>query len=73
MNLKIAIYDHVLKPKYIKVYQYMEEMSSRNRLSINNSHKKDIVNLLADIIAIKEKYGMNYMEDLELIEKYNGN
>ena len=71
MDLKVAIYRHVLEPKYIKVYQYMEEVSRTNRISITYSHRKDIVDLLADIIAIKEKYGIDYSEDLELIQRYN--
>lgn len=71
MDLKVAIYRHVLEPKYIKVYQYIEEMSNVNRISITRSHRKDIVDLLADIIAIKEKYGIDYSEDLELIQRYN--
>lgn len=71
MDLKIAIYKHALEPKYIKIYQYMEEMSKVSRLSITRSHRKDIVDLLGDIIAIKDKYGINYSEDLELLQRYN--
>jgi hypothetical protein len=71
MDLKVAIYRHVLEPKYIKIYQYIEEMSRTSRLSITRSHRKDIVNILADVIAIKEKYGIDYSEDLELLQKYN--
>jgi len=71
MDLKVAIYRHVLEPKYIKIYQYIEEMSRTSRISTTRSHRKDIVDLLADIIAIKEKYGIDYSEDLELLQKYN--
>ena len=71
MDLKVAIYRHVLEPKYIKIYQYIEEMSRVSRISITRSHRKDIVDLLADIVAIKEKYGIDYSEDLELLQKYN--
>ena len=71
MDLKVAIYRHVLEPKYIKIYQYIEEMSRTSRISITRSHRKDIVDLLADVIAIKEKYGIDYSEDLELLQKYN--
>ncbi len=52
MDLKVAIYRHVLEPKYIKIYQYMEEMSRVSRISITRSHRKNIVDLLADIVAI---------------------
>lgn len=71
MDLKVAVYRHALEPKYIKIYQYIEEMSRVSRLSITRSHRKDVVSLLADIIAIKEKYGIDYSEDLELLQKYN--
>jgi hypothetical protein len=46
-------------------------VSRTNRISITYSHRKDIVGLLADVIAIKEKYGIDYSEDLELLQKYN--
>jgi hypothetical protein len=71
MDLHTAIYNHVLEPKYIKVYKYIEELSKRSRMSILSDHRKDIIILLADIIAVKEKHGMDYSKDLELLTKYN--
>jgi len=71
MDLHTAIYNHVLEPKYIKVYKYIEELSKRSRMSILSDHRKDIIIFLADIIAVKEKHGMDYSKDLELLTKYN--
>jgi hypothetical protein len=70
MNIKTAIYNRILEPKYIKVYQYIEELSKSSRMLIIKANKEDIVFLLADIISIKEKYNIPYSEDLILIEKY---
>tara|TARA_R110000868_G_C10685432_1_gene747840 strand:- start:23 stop:241 length:219 start_codon:yes stop_codon:yes gene_type:complete len=70
MNLKTAIYNQVLEPKYLKVYMYIEELKRGTSNSIKNIHKEDIVEALSDIILIKEKYGIPYVEDIELLEKY---
>lgn len=71
MDLHTAIYNHILEPKYIKVYKYIEELSKPSRMSILYAHRKDIVSVLADIIAIKERHGIDYSKDLELLTKYN--
>ena len=70
MNLQTTIYKHVLYPKYVKIYLLIEELSRNSRLAINISYKKDIVNLLADIIVIKDKYNIDCKEDYKLITKY---
>jgi hypothetical protein len=71
MNLKTAICNEVLSPKYLKVYMYLEELERTNNIDIKRGHKRDIVDILSDIILIKEKYQIPYIEDLELLEKYN--
>lgn len=70
MNLKTTIYNRILEPKYLKVYQYIEELPRTSRMSLMKANKQDIINVLADIVSIKEKYGIPYSEDLLLIEKY---
>ena len=71
MNLQTAIYNQVLEPKYLKVYMYIEEMQRVNNNNIKTVHKKDIVDILSDIILIKEKYRIPFLEDIELLQKYN--
>lgn len=71
MNLQTAIYNQVLEPKYLKVYMYIEEMQKVNNNNIKTIHKKDIVDILSDIILIKEKYRIPFLEDIELLQKYN--
>jgi hypothetical protein len=71
MNLKTAICNEVLSPKYLKVYMYLEELERTNNIDIRRGHKRDIVKILSDIILIKEKYQIPFLEDLELLEKYN--
>jgi len=72
MNFKVAIYHQILEPKYMRVYNYLEEMNRRKFIGTNTrkAHLQDVIEVLADIIAIKEKYGIDYSEDLVLIEKY---
>lgn len=72
MNFKTAIYCQILEPMYMRVYKYSEELDKIRRISLKTKHvyKQDIIEILADIIAIKEKYGIDYNEDLELLEKY---
>ncbi len=70
MNLKTAICNEVIQPKYLKVYMYLEELERTNNIDIRRGHKRDIVDILSDIILIKEKYQIPYIEDLELLEKY---
>ena len=70
MNLQTAIYSKVLEPKYLKIYLFMEELHKTKVLHIRESYKKDIADVLSDIILIKEKYKIPYTEDLELLEKY---
>jgi hypothetical protein len=71
MNLKTAICNEVLVTKYLKVYIYLEELEKTNNINIRRGHKKDIVDILSDIILIKEKYQIPFLEDLELLQKYN--
>jgi hypothetical protein len=70
MTFKQAIYDSVLRPMYVRVYGHIEEMENVSRQSLKLEHKKDIINTLSDIIVIKEKYGINYADDLTLLSKY---
>ena len=71
MNLKTAICNEVISPKYLKVYMYIEELERTNNVNVRREHKRDIVDILSDIILIKEKYQIPYIEDLELLQKYN--
>jgi len=71
MNLQKAIYNQVLEPKYLKVYMCIQELEKTHNVSIKREHKKDIVNVLSDIILIKEKYQIPFLEDIELLQKYN--
>jgi hypothetical protein len=50
---------------------YMEELGKTNNISVRRAHKEDILDILADIILIKEKYKIPFLEDLELLQKYN--
>lgn len=72
MNFKVAIYHQILEPKYMRMYYYLEEMDRRKFISstARKAHLQDVVEVLVDIIAIKEKYGIDYTDDLELLEKY---
>lgn len=70
MNLKTAICKEVLAPKYLKVYIYLEELERTNNINVRREHKRDIVDILSDIILIKEKYQIPFLEDLELLQKY---
>lgn len=70
MNFKTAIYNKVLEPKYLKVYMYIEELDRKTNKSITSVHRKDIINTLSDIILIKERYKIPFVEDIELLEKY---
>jgi hypothetical protein len=70
MNLKTAICNQVLELKYLKVYMYIEELERTNNINVRREHKRDIVDILSDIILIKEKYQIPYIEDLELLQKY---
>jgi hypothetical protein len=70
MNLKTAICNQVLELKYLKVYMYIEELERTNNINVRRGHKRDIVDILSDIILIKEKYQIPYIEDLELLQKY---
>ena len=71
MNLKTAICNEVLSPKYLKVYMYIEELERTNNINVRRENNKDIVDILSDIILIKEKYQIPFLEDLELLQKYN--
>ena len=70
MNLQTAIYNQVLEPKYVKIYTHMEEIKISTRINIQNAHRKDIADILCEIILIKEKYKIPYTEDIVLLEKY---
>lgn len=70
MNLQTAIFNEVLQPKYLKVYMYIEELRKVNFTNIKDAHRKDIADILSDIILIKEKYRIPYLEDIELLQKY---
>jgi hypothetical protein len=49
---------------------YLEELERTNNIDIRRGHKRDIVDILSDIILIKEKYQIPFLEDLELLQKY---
>ena len=71
MNLQTAICNKVLEPKYLRVYMYIEELEKTNNINVRNAHKRDIVDIVSDIILVKEKYKIPFLEDLELLQKYN--
>ena len=71
MNLQTAIYNQVLEPMYLKVYLYIEEFEKPNNINVRNAHNDDIIDVLSDIILIKEKYQISFLDDLELLQKYN--
>lgn len=72
MNFKVAIYHQILEPMYMRVYKHCEELDKAKRVNsmARKAHQQDIVEYLAQIVTIKEKYGIDFSEDLELIEKY---
>lgn len=70
MNLQTAIYNRVLEPKYYKLYLYIEELSKIKKIGLREECKKDICEIVSNIIIIKEKYKISYTEDLQLLEKY---
>jgi hypothetical protein len=49
---------------------YIEELERTNNINVRREHNKDIVDILSDIILIKEKYQIPFLEDLELLQKY---
>jgi len=70
MNLNLAIYNHILAPKYLKIYHLIESLGNTKIERFKQDYKKDIVQIISDIIVIKERYRIPYSEDLTLIEKY---
>lgn len=70
MNLNTAIYNHILAPKYLKIYHLIESLGNTKIERFKQEYKKDIVKIISDIIVIKDKYKIPYSEDLTLIEKY---
>jgi chromosomal replication initiation ATPase DnaA len=70
MNLNLAIYNGILEPKYLKLYHLIEALSNTKVERFKQDYRKDIVQIISDIIVIKERYRIPYTEDLTLIEKY---
>lgn len=70
MNLNTAIYNIILEPKYLKIYNLIEAFDSTKIIRFREDYKKDIVQIISDVIIIKDKYRIPYTEDLTLIEKY---
>lgn len=70
MNLNLAIYNRILEPKYLKLYNIIESFDSTKIIRFRQDYKKDIIQIISDIIVIKEKYRIPYTEDLTLLEKY---
>jgi chromosomal replication initiation ATPase DnaA len=70
MNLNTAIYNGILEPKYLKLYHLIEALGNTKVERFKQDYKKDIVQIISDIIVIKDKYKISYNEDLILIEKY---
>jgi chromosomal replication initiation ATPase DnaA len=70
MNLNTAIYNGILEPKYLKLYHLIEALGNTKVEKFKQDYKKDIVQIISDIIVIKDKYKISYNEDLILIEKY---
>jgi hypothetical protein len=70
MNLNTAIYNRILEPKYLKLYHLIESFNSTKIIRFKEDYRKDIVQIISDIIVIKEKYKIPYSEDLTLLEKY---
>jgi hypothetical protein len=70
MNLNTAIYNKILEPKYLKLYHLIEAFESTKIMRFKQDYRKDIVQIISDVIVIKEKYRIPYNEDLILIEKY---
>ena len=70
MNLNTVIHDHILSPKYLKIYHLIESLGNTKIERFKQEYKKDIVKIISDIIVIKDKYKIPYSEDLTLIEKY---
>jgi hypothetical protein len=70
MNLNTAIYNGILEPKYLKLYHLIEAFNGTKIIRFKEDYRKDIVQIISDIIIIKDKYRIPYNEDLILIEKY---
>jgi len=70
MDLNTAIYNKILEPKYLKLYNLIEALDSAKIIRFRQDYKKEIVQVISDIIVIKERYRIPYNEDLILIEKY---
>ena len=70
MNLKTAIYNKVLEPKYHRIYGLLEELSRTKVERFKKEYKQDISRLLSEIIVIKEKHQIPFDDDFKLLEKY---
>lgn len=70
MNLNNAIFNYTIQPKYIVVYNLIEELKKVNNTSIRKAHLEDIINILTNIIAIKKNYNIDCKEDYVLLSKY---
>lgn len=70
MNLNLAIYNQILEPKYLKIYHLIESLGNTKIERFKQDYRKDIVQIISDIIVIKDKYRISYSEDLTLLEKY---
>jgi hypothetical protein len=70
MNLNLAIYNQILEPKYLKIYHLIESLGNTKIERFKQDYRKDIVQVISDIIVIKDKYRISYSEDLTLLEKY---
>jgi len=70
MNLQKAIYNKILEPKYLRIYNLIEELSNTRIERFKKEYKEDIVTSISDIVVIKERYRIPFNDDLVLLEKY---
>jgi hypothetical protein len=55
---------------HLKLYHLIESLGNTKIERFKQEYRKDIVQIISDIIVIKDKYKISYNEDLILIEKY---
>ena len=55
MNLQKAIYNKILEPKYLKIYNLIEELSNTRIERFKKEYKEDIVTSISDFVVIKER------------------
>lgn len=68
MDFKFTIYQYVLYSMYVELYNHLEKLNiSKFR---KKHHRNKIIEILTEIILIKEKYQIDYKEDLLMLEKY---